>query len=350
MASFLQRAGTGKDAKNDTAMKRFSFTVNLVSRCSPFRLFPRFPVPLFPCSSFPLLLILLSLFASSPATFAQRPGRSDSRSSHPVEAVSLAARELVERAMVVVCTEQKKDPKASIPIDDMQGRPSLSMNSVEAIDGAERAQRLLPLAKNLAIDSLRKLATDYRLNQTRGFRQKLQLAISRVQMVRRVKPDMESRDNASVFLRRPYTITFGTIFLAGLPSDEGMISVLSHELVHIADGDRDSLRSLFRTIGDRAAGLTGLRIQEQRAEELVCDLVGALAARAFVTDTPSYDPLPRRIARSVEHNCVEEDEGDEDHLSPRNTMRALLALNPALTRELIYGQEELRPARPTRSN
>jgi predicted Zn-dependent protease len=51
---------------------------------------------------------------------------------------------------------------------------------------------------------------------------------------------MESRDNASVFLSKPHVITFGTIFLAGLRSDEGMISVLAHELMHIADGDNDS--------------------------------------------------------------------------------------------------------------
>ena len=55
---------------------------------------------------------------------------------------------------------------------------------------------------------------------------------------------MESRDNASVFLSRPHVITFGTIFLAGLRSDEGMISVLAHELMHVADGDNDSLRPL----------------------------------------------------------------------------------------------------------
>jgi len=296
------------------------------------------------------LLILLSLIPTSALTFAQRPKRNDSRSSHPVEGVSPEAREMVERAIVVACTERKKDPKGSVPIDDMQGRPSLSVQSSEAIAGAQRAQRLLPVAKTLVVASLRQLASEYRLTQVRAFEQKVQRAIGRVQMVRRVKPDMGSRDNASVLLRTPFTITFGTIFLAGLPSDEGMISVLSHELMHIADGDQDSLRLLFRAIGNRAATLTGLRIQEQRAEELACDLVGAMAARAFVTDSPSYDPLPRRIARAVEHNCVEEDEGDEDHLSPRNTMRALLALNPALTRELIYGEDPRKPVRSTRSN
>jgi hypothetical protein len=149
---------------------------------------------------------------------------------------------------------------------------------------------------------------------------------------------MDSRDNASVFMKNPHTIVFGTIFLAGLPSEEGIISVLAHELVHIADGSEDSLNPLFQAIGNRASKLTGLKIHDQRAEELTCDLVGTLTARSYVSTAPSYEPLPRRIARSLEHNCVDQDEGDDDHLSPRNTIRALLALNPSLARELVYGR------------
>ncbi|MCM3903044.1 MAG: hypothetical protein ND866_15155 [Pyrinomonadaceae bacterium] len=261
--------------------------------------------------------------------------------------MSSEARELVEKAIEVICTERRKDPKGSHPIDEMQSRPSLPVYSAEAVAGAQRAQRLLPLARDLVAATIEKLAIEYKLQQTKSFNLNLQRAIARVQIVRRVKPDMASRDNASVFLRRPQTITFGTIFLAGLPSDEAMISVLAHELVHIADGDRDSLRLLFRAIGNRASGLTGMKIHQQRAEELTCDLVGAMAARSFVSETPDYSALPKRISRAVQHNCVEDDEGDEDHLSPRNTIRALLALNPSLAHELVYGQT---PSRPTRSN
>jgi hypothetical protein len=66
--------------------------------------------------------------------------------------------------------------------------------------------------------------------------------------------------------------------------------------------------------------------------------VGMLAARAYVSREPSYEPLPRRISRSLAHNCVDQDEGDEDHLSPKSTIRALLALSPTLSRELVYGR------------
>src|SRR6185436_19617746 len=113
-----------------------------------------------------------------------------------------------------------------------------------------RAQRLLPTARNLVVVSLRRLAKEYGFRNSKSHQARLQRAIAHVEAVRNIKPDVDSRDNASVFLRNPRTIVFGTIFLAGLPSDEGILSVLAHELVHIADGSEDSLSLLFRTLGN----------------------------------------------------------------------------------------------------
>ena len=258
-----------------------------------------------------------------------------SKPSRAHASMSPEAKALLEQAIGVVCTQAKLDPKSSIAIDEMQARPSLPLNSPEARDGADRAQRLLPVAKELVINSLQQLSTDYGFQKSSSFNKRLTQAIARVNSVKRVRPDMDSRDNASVYLSRPHVITFGTIFLAGLRSDEGMISVLAHELMHIADGDNDSLRALVAAVGNKASDLTGLDIHGQRGEEVTCDLVGAMAVRAFIVSTPAYDSVARRLARSVQHNCVDLDEGDEDHLSPRNTIRALLALNPGLVRELV---------------
>jgi len=268
----------------------------------------------------------------------RRPQRDISLTSHSRDSLSPEAREMVELATAVICKERSRDPKGSVPIDDMQARPSLPVQSPEAVAGVKRAQRLLPIAKALVVTSLRRLAKDYDFRNSKGYDPRLQYAIARVEAVRRIRPDMDSRDNASVFLRNPHTIVFGTIFLAGLPSDEGIVSVLAHELVHIADGAEDSLNLLFRAVGNHASKLTAMKIHDQRAEELTCDLVGTLAARSYVSTTPSYEPLSRRLSRALEHNCVEQDEGDDDHLSPRNTIRALLALNPTLSRELVYGR------------
>lgn len=281
--------------------------------------------------------VLLVLLISSGA-FAQT--KSGSHTTRKPASMSPEAKALLEEAIGVVCTQAKLDPKSSIAIDEMQARPSLPLQSPEARAGAERAQRLLSLTKSLMIASLQQLANEYGLRKSPNFQLRIKQAIARVNSVKRVRPDMDSRDNASVYLSRPHVITFGTIFLAGLRSDEGMISVLAHELMHIADGDNDSLRPLVSAVGNKASDLTGLDIHGQRSEEVTCDLVGAMAVRAYITSTPGYESIARRLARSIQHNCVELDEGDEDHLSPRSTIRALLALNPVLVRELINDREE----------
>ena len=290
------------------------------------------------------LLLMLVVISVSVGVFPQRKN-----SSHGRATMSPEARALVEEASAVVCTQAKLDPKSSHAIDEMQARPSLPVQHPDAQAGAQRAQKLLPIAKTLVISSLRQLVVEYNFDKSRRFEKRIQQAIARVNAVKRVRPDMESRDNASVFLSRPQVITFGTIFLAGLRSDEGMISVLAHELMHIADGENDSLRLLVAAVGNKATDLTGYDVQGQRGEEIACDLIGAMSVRAYVADTPGYESIARRLARSIQHNCVEVDEGDEDHLSPRSTIRALLALHPALVRELINDREERAQPAPVTS-
>lgn len=297
------------------------------------------------------LVLTASLLLNSVPVQAQQRKilKTGSHPAHTRVAMSPADRALVDEAILVVCTQAKLDPNGSLAIDEMQARPSLPVHSPEAVAGAARAQRLLPVAKTLVTSSLAQLIKDYGLNKSAVANSRLQQATARVQAVTKVKPDMEARDNASVYLNRPRAITFGTLFLAGLRSDEGMVSVLAHELMHIADGPNDNLRVLVNAIADKASTLTGLEIHGQKAEELTCDLIGAMAVRTFVGDSPGYESIARRLARSVEHNCVEQDEGDDEHLSPRNTIRALLSLNPQLVRELVNDKEERVNPRPVKN-
>ena len=288
-----------------------------------------------------LVILLASLAILLPPLGALAQRQSKRNGSHPSgqrEIFSVEERETVEQAIGVVCSERVRDARGSVPIDDMQKRPSLPLQAPEVVRGVARAQRLLPVAKDLVIGSLRQLSAAYKVDRARYHNTRISRAIARIQAVTRIKPDIDARDNASVFLKSPHTITFGTIFLASLRSDEGMVSVLAHELVHIGDGDSDALRPLFRAVGERASHLTGLPIREQRAEELTCDLAGELAVQAFIADSPNYDPLPRRLARAVEHNCVDEDDSDEEHLSPRNTLRALLTIDATLRRGIVFGK------------
>jgi hypothetical protein len=266
---------------------------------------------------------------------AQTGKRSGAHSSIPRDNFSAADRSAVEKAIGTACAERIRDPLGSTPIDEMQARPSLSATNPDAIAGARRADRLLPVTRKLVAEAIVQLSKDYGLYDAPASRARVNSASARVQGVKRIRPNVDARDNASVLLRDPRVIEFGTIFLAGLKSDEAMVSVLGHELTHVASGQSDLLRPLFRAIARRAAGRINLTISGQRAEELACDLVGLLATRQFIDQTPSWEPPPRRIARAVEHNCVDDDGSDEDHLSPRNTIRALFALDITLARELL---------------
>jgi hypothetical protein len=237
---------------------------------------------------------------------------------------------LAERAAAAACLERELDPRGSMPIDVMQARPSLPARHPEVAEGARRAARMLPAARELTGEVLLGLMREHRVPAGVA-----RAALRRLNEARRVRADVELRDNASVLYSDPRTIRFGTIFLAGLRSDEGMLSVLAHELVHTADGARGDLSPLFRRVGLRAerAARTG-RLSARRAEELTCDLVGVLAVRLFIEREPSDEPAPRRASRAVGHNCVEHDETDVTHLSPRQTLLALLALEPAFAGQL----------------
>ncbi len=239
-------------------------------------------------------------------------------------------KEKVLQAIGVICNERTQDPYGSIPIDIMQERSSIELNHPDSVNGVGRARRLLPQTRELVAKALQELGSKYEIQEWR-----INSAISRLQKVTIIKPDVDLRDNAAVMMSEPDTINFGTIFLVGLPSDEGMISVLAHEMTHLADGSPNTLLPLFRAIGTRAEHFLGMRVTGQRAEELTCDLVGMMVARYLVESKPNKDSLVRRLSRSLQHNCVEEDVTDEAHLSPRTTMRAIVSLDSKYMSNLI---------------
>ena len=284
-------------------------------------------------SSFILSIALIISIVGVTSSQTQR--RSGAHSSRNREALSSADRLIVDRAIAATCSERVRDPLASVPIDQMQARPSLPVSDPAAVAGLHRAERLLPTTRQLVGTAIAELARTYHLYATAAGLAQVTAAIARVEAVKRVKPDVDARDNASVLLRDPRTIEFGTIFLAGLRSDEAMIGVLAHELTHVANGRPESLRPLFLAIARRASVRMGFRIRGQRAEELSCDLVGVIVVRDFINETASWEPTPRRLARAFEHNCVEDDTSDQDHLSPRNTIRTLFALDLKLATEVL---------------
>jgi hypothetical protein len=327
----------GRNCAYDFVSLRLGVTRFFIDHAEPQRrkVIPKLPIFILHPSSFILFLVLVAAFFAATST-AQR--RSGAHSARKPDAFTSADRATVDRAIGAMCSQRLRDPQASLPIDEMQSRPSLPVSDPDASAGRKRAERLLSSTETLVANAITSLAKEYNLYNTAGDRLRVSGAIARVEAVKRVKPDVDARDNASVLLRDPHTIEFGTIFLAGLRSDEAMISVLGHELTHIANGQTESLQPIFRAVARRASSRTGFHIRGQRAEELTCDLVGVIAVREFVTQTPSWEPRPRRMARAFEHNCVDDDTSDEDHLSPRNTIRTLFTLELNSAREILDGE------------
>src|SRR2546430_7157482 len=190
-----------------------------------------------------LSILLISQMLLATGSFAQtsRPSKSGAHSASTREPFTAADRRLVERAIGATCSERIRDPQGSLPIDEMQTRPSLPVNNPEALAGARRAERLLPVTRKLVINAIVQLANEYDLYKTSVSRARINSATARVDFVKRVKADVDARDNASVALREPRTIEFGTIFLAGLRSDEARVMVLAPELTPHASGHSGSL-------------------------------------------------------------------------------------------------------------
>ena len=189
-------------------------------------------------------------------------------------------------------------PEAKALVEDAIGlfvrKPSSTRRAVSLSTRCRRARRCRSIARSTlrrrartasaaarqdaGDHRLRQLSTDYGFQQSPRFKVRINQAIARINSVNASAPTW-NRATTLPYLSRPHVITFGTIFLAGLRSDEGMISVLAHELMHIADGDNDSLRPLVSAVGKKASELTGLDVHGQRGEEITCDLIGAMAVR-----------------------------------------------------------------------
>ena len=112
--------------------------------------------------SLPLAIFLLAQMVLTPVSFAQRRGvsRNGAHSSAAREAFTPADRRLVERAVGQTCAERIRDPFGSMPIDEMQARPSLPVGHPDAVAGLRRAERVLPATRRLVVRAIVQLAKE----------------------------------------------------------------------------------------------------------------------------------------------------------------------------------------------
>lgn len=272
-------------------------------------------------------ILIMTQWIGTPSG-AQKQNRAQ-RANEPA-----AESDLIERAAGRICEERVMDPQGTIPIDEMALQDPLPLSDRRVIAGKERAQRLLPVVKRLLPSVLSRIGTDYQAQSISRDR-----IIARLGLVNTIKPDIEMRDNAIVRAREPNAIIFGTVFLAGLRSDEAMIAVLAHELTHVVDGQDHVLQVLVGRVATRTLQLSGMQIQPRPAIELTCELAGIRVMQEYLRGTSGVKNR-QRLARAFEKDCVNHDLADSAHLSPRETLRLLLTLEPELTKT-IAGTEQV---------
>src|SRR3989441_12799402 len=92
-----------------------------------------------------LSVFLLIQLVVAPVSIAQRqPSRNGAHSTTTREPFSSADRRVVERAIGATCAERVRDPSGSVPIDEMQARPSLPVSNPEAVAGQHRLRDCSP--------------------------------------------------------------------------------------------------------------------------------------------------------------------------------------------------------------
>jgi Zn-dependent protease with chaperone function len=226
----------------------------------------------------------------------------------------------VVRATGNICELRTRDRQGTLAIDQMAMMRPLELTDPLVVAGKQRAERLLPLAKQILPGLIARLEDSYGTRPTNRT-----LVTSRLSAIDAIRPDITQHDNATVRASEPRVVIFGTVFLAGLRSDEAMLAVLAHELTHVVDGSDHSLQSLFQAVGDNASALSGLSVYGRPAIEVTCELIGLRALQEHVGGG-SGDTKRLRLARALQKDCVTQDLADETHLSPRETLRVLLFL------------------------
>jgi hypothetical protein len=241
---------------------------------------------------------------------------------------------IIDRAIISICEQSAQDPYRTNPIDQMALQRELPLTDSQVIARKKRAEKLLPIAKRLLPTELSRLAAAYNLEET-----SFSWILTRLKAVSTIKMEVELHDNAVWRSSEPHAIVFGTVFLNGLKSDEALITVLAHELTHAINGKDKSLQPLFMRIGARVSEIRKMPVPSNIAAELTCELVGLQVMREHTAGASSKDNL-RRLARAMGKNCVQWDLADETHLSPRETLRTLLLVEPELTKAMVVSAEK----------
>jgi hypothetical protein len=256
--------------------------------------------------------------------------------TNPYDIASLSPAELETLAFnALEALRDKRGPVADRglrDINDWWNTPSTDQRQIHL--GMENAKRLLPLAKNLTLEALRA-----RLKTSGLVREKRLIA-----SVKKIVLDPSLGGSAEVREDNLSVIHIGPEYATFLTSDDDAMLLLGHELTHVA-ARTGRLNQFIEEVAEAAQRYASIAPVEKQKEELACDFVGAEVLKRFMALHPTeeaiaqrftrafgYDPPAERFARAWEYFCAhyKGDLGDEEHLSPYQTLSALLSVDTEL--------------------
>jgi len=189
-----------------------------------------------------------------------------------------------------------------------------------ALRGMRNVNRLLGVAKSLAIEALRKTAVRYEVPAV-----SIEAAGRRIALANRPLLDKRLDESAMVDDRFPNEIRFGPACARELICDDDAVFTLAHELIHIGNAGGD-LRQLAGHIARDARSIACVNATKGQEEDLTCDFIAEIALRNFVAMRPTARSPEERMWLTLAGGNT----GDGAHLSDVLTVRALMGLDPEL--------------------
>lgn len=205
--------------------------------------------------------------------------------------------------------------------------------------GLENLRRLLPLARQLTVESLRNAQQEQHLSTAELVREEKLIA-----RVNQIVLDPKLVNTAEVIEGHLSEIRISSDYAIQQVSDDEAIFLLGHELTHVA-ARSGGLKQLVENLRQTSEHVANVKPDEDQKEDLVCDFIAAQALKRFVQLNPTNESLGVRLARVIGYGSQSERlaqawadfcnsyggaPADEDHLSQSQTIQALVALDSEL--------------------
>src|SRR5581483_1066163 len=207
-----------------------------------------------------------------------------------------------------LCEEGSQAAEPQFDDSDLESNNPKAWKQVDS--GIKRAQRLLPIAKRLVIDSLKSMPENFNLSADQ-----IVQAQKNIQIVNTIVLDKELGGTAEVKDDDPEVIHIGAGYALYLNTDEETILLLGHELTHVADFD-GNLRSFVHTVAQIAEDNAGVHPGRSQRADLTCDFIGEKVVKRYIRLHPTKETVSVRFSHALDYNCgYNIDDSDDEHMS-----------------------------------